>query len=292
MMVKAIVFGGSGFLGSHVADSLSERGYEVSIFDIADSKYRRDDQEMIIGDILNPDQVNKAVKGKDYIYNFAGLASLDDASTKPLRTVSLNIVGAINIMEAAIMARIKRLVYASSIYVYSQKGGFYRCSKQAAELYIEEYGRCFGMEFTVVRFGTLYGPRADAQNSIRRYLKQAIDSGEIKCQGSGEEMREYIFVRDAAELSVDILDDRYINQHIILTGHQSVKFKDMLLTIQEILGRDIRLEFSGQSKGDHYSHTPYSFIPKIGNKLVSNYYLDIGQGLLECLKEMHGDTVR
>lgn len=286
--MKAIVFGGSGFLGSHVADILSDRGYQVVIFDQNPSPYLRLDQQMNIGNILEQDQVARAVEGCNYVFNFAGIADLDDATTKPLETVKLNIMGNLNIMEACLQANIDRYVYASTIYVYSQKGGFYRCSKQASEIYIEEYQKRYGLNYTILRYGTLYGPRADERNSIFRYLKQAIETKTLNCSGTGSEMRDYIHVRDAARLSVDILDEQYKNEHIILSGHHTMRFKDMLYMIKEILGGDIEITFNNKKNDDHYAYTPYSYIPKIGNKLVNHLYIDMGQGLLECLHEIDG----
>jgi UDP-glucose 4-epimerase len=286
--VKAIVFGGSGFLGSHVADCLTRRGYGVTIFDVKPSPYLLPEQTMVVGDILDEAAVNAVIKGQDVVYNFAGIADLDDATTKARLTVQLNVQGNLNIMEGCLRTPIKRFVYASTIYVYSQKGGFYRCSKQAAEIYIEEYLHRYGLDFTILRYGTLYGPRADERNSIYRYLQQALEKGRIVCQGSGEETREYIHVADAARLTVDILHEDYRNRHIIITGHHPMKFKEMLLMIKEILGGNISIEFSGEQDAHHYSLTPYSFVPKIGHKLVDHCYLDMGQGLLECLHEMHG----
>lgn len=283
---KVIVFGGSGFLGSHVADSLTEKGYGVTVFDLKQSPFLQPGQKMVIGDILDKQVISNAVAGHDFVYNFAGIADLDDATTKPEDTVRFNVLGNLNIMEAAVQAKVKRLICASTIYVYSQKGGFYRCSKQSAEIYIEEYYRRFGLEYTILRYGTLYGPRADARNSIYRYLKQAVESNRITCSGTGEEIREYINVKDAARLSADILTDEYRNKHVIITGHHPMKFKEMILMISEMLGKDIKIEFTGKDD-DHYSFTPYSFIPKIGQKLVTNYYLDMGQGFLECLHEIH-----
>lgn len=284
--MKAIVFGGSGFLGSHVADVLSDRGYEVVVFDLQPSPYLRNDQRMIIGDILNEEAVKDAVVGCDYIFNLAGIADLDDATTKPMKTVELNIKGNLNIMEAALQNSIKRYIYASTIYVYSQKGGFYRCSKQASEIYIEEYHNRYGLEYTILRYGTLYGPRADNRNSIYRYLKQALEEDIIQCNGTGDEMRDYIHVRDAARLSVDILNDEYCNQPIIISGHHTMRFEDMLLMIKEITGKDLQIQFSNKKSEDHYAYTPYSYTPKIGSKLVNHLYVDMGQGLLECLHEI------
>ncbi|MBF0358613.1 MAG: NAD(P)-dependent oxidoreductase [Magnetococcales bacterium] len=287
--MKTVVFGGSGFLGSHVADRLSELGHEVVIFDIKPSPYLSANQSMVIGDILDLEQVQNAVDGCDFIYNFAGLADMELATNKPLATVHANITGAINIMEAAVKAKVQRLIYASSVYVYSQKGGFYRCSKQATELYLEEYQRTYGLDFTIMRYGTLYGPRAGVDNAIYRYLKQATDENKLQWNGSGEELREYIFVNDAARLSVDILDEEYLNKHVIITGHHPMKYIDMLTTIKEILGKNIPITCTNTGFESHYTQTPYSFIPKIGLKLVTNYYTDIGQGLLACLEDMYSN---
>ena len=273
-------------MGSHVADALSERGHQVRLFDQRPSPYRRSDQEMVLGDILDQGQVAEAVRGCDVVYNFAGLSDLDDATTKPLDTIQLNILGNANILEAARTAGCRRYVFASTIYVYSHRGGFYRCSKQAAESYIEEYQRRYSLEFTVLRYGTLYGPRADAHNSVYRYVQQAMTQGRIRCSGTGEEMREYLHVRDAAALSVDILADAYRNQHITITGHHPMKFRDLLLMIQEMLGGKVVIEFDAERNPAHYTQTPYTFLPTVGQKLTTNCYTDLGQGLLEYLHEL------
>lgn len=285
-MEKVIVFGGSGFLGSHVADELTRRGYAVTIFDQGESPYLGIDQCFIKGDIMDYDCVCKAVEGFDYVYNFAGIADLDDATTRPMETVRLNVMGNINVVEATIKSGVKRYIYASSIYVYSEKGGFYRCSKQASEIYLEEYHRRFNLNYTVLRYGTLYGPRADSRNAIYRYITSALRDKQIICANPND-MREYINVLDAAGLSVDILSEEFQNQHIILTGHYYMKVKDMLLVIKEILNDDVEISFKdlGDSQ-DHYSYTPYSYSPKVGKKLVSNWYVDMGQGLLECINEI------
>ena len=287
--MKVVVFGGSGFLGSHVADALTDRGYDVIVYDINESPYLQKNQRMIVGDILDKDSINEIIKGVDYVYNFAGLADLDTATTSPIETANQNILGNLNILEAACKQKVKRFIYASTIYVYSQMGGFYRCSKQSSELYVEEYQKQYGIDYTILRYGTLYGPRSNMKNSVYRYLMQALKEKRIVALGDGEEIREYINITDAAKLSVDILDKKHKNQHIIITGHHPMKYKEMLLMIKEILGGDVKIEFN-KTDSNHYKYTPYSFIPKIGNKLVSNEYIDMGQGLLECLHEIHDNN--
>lgn len=284
--MKGIVFGGSGFVGSHVADCLTEAGYEVAIFDFKPSPYLLPGQQMITGDILDQEAVLRAVQGCDYVYHFAGIADLDDATTKSLDTIKQNILGTAIVLEASRKSKIKRFIYASTIYVYSDKGGFYRCSKQAAEFYIEEYNRKFGLDYTILRYGTVYGPRADSRNSMYRYLSQALETGRIVCGGTGEETREYIYVKDAARLSVSILAQEHRNKHVIIAGHHPMKFRDMLNMIAEILGNKVDIQLTGVKNEDHYDITPYSFMPRIGHKLVSYYYVDMGQGLLECINDI------
>ena len=286
----AIVFGGSGFLGSHVADALSHAGFRVKIFDIQKSNYRTENQEMIIGDIMDLEMVKASVEGCQVVYNFAGLADVDEANNKPLEAVQLNIEGNVNILEAARLAGVERFVFASTIYVYSEAGSSYRASKQASERLVEAYNERYGLSYTIVRYGSLYGPHADMRNGIYRLLKMALLERKIKYKGSCDAMREYIHTDDAAKASVDILDKKYENQHVILTGQERMKVSDVMTMIAEMLPHEIELDFQDiqpESKTDpHYTITPYSFNPKVGKKFVSNYYVDFGQGLLQCLAEL------
>jgi UDP-glucose 4-epimerase len=215
------------------------------------------------------------------------MSDLDDATTKPLETVQHNIMGTVVLLDAAVRAGVRRVVYASTIYVYGRLGGFYRCSKQAAELYIEEYQRRYGVDYTVLRYGSLYGPRANAHNGVWLYLRQGLLEGKIVYPGTGEESREYVHVRDAAKLSVDVLTEEFANRHVIITGHHRMKAAEMLQMIREILNHRVTIEYAGAQADDaHYTAIPYAFTPAVGNKLVSHCYVDMGQGLLECLHEL------
>ena len=133
------MFGGSGFIGSHTADVLSERGYNVTIFDQVPSPWLRNDQEMIVGDVLNSDLVYEVLEGARYLYLFAGIADIDEARLRPFDTIRLNVLGPTTVLQAAVDSGIKRIVYASTMYVYSSHGSFYRASKQVAEIVIEVF---------------------------------------------------------------------------------------------------------------------------------------------------------
>jgi len=290
--MKAIVFGGSGFLGSHVADVLLEKGYEVLIFDLKPSPYLQAGQRMIEGDILDLDAVKAAVKGVSVIYNFAGIANIDEASEKPVETIRQNILGNAYILEAIKDSEPSRYVFASTVYVYSEAGSFYKSSKQACELYIEDYSNKYRIPYTILRYGSLYGPRSNESNPIFKLLKQALSEKKISHYGSGEETREYIHVEDAARCSVEILSDNFVNQHVIITGHHPIKSKDLVVMINEIMGNKLTVEFRSEKPATHYLMTAYSFNPRLGKKYVSHYYIDMGQGLLQCIEELYKRSLK
>lgn len=287
MLKKILVFGGSGFLGSHVADALDDAGYDVTIYDLKPSRYLRKSQKMIVGNILDEKRVEKAVKGADIVYNFAGIADIDEASNRPLESVKSNILGNSIILEAARKADIKRFVYASSLYVYSKTGAFYRSAKQACELLVENYHEVFGLQYTILRYGSLYGPRSDEKNFIHTIIKQALLHKKITRYGDGEELREYIHVLDAAKGSVQILAKEFAEQYVILTGNQQTRVRDLLIMIKEMLDNKISVEFLKPKESYHYEVTPYSFAPKTGKRLVSSTYLDLSQGILESIYSMY-----
>lgn len=285
-MEKVVVFGGSGFLGSHVSDELSKRGYDVTIFDLVKSPFLRDDQKMEFGSILEREQVEAACEKAHYVYNFAGLADINEAKDKPIETANLNIIGNLNILEASKKHKIKRFIYASTVYVYSSSGSFYRASKEASESFVELYEEKYRLPFTILRYGSLYGRRADLRNTIHRFIYSALKDGVIKYQGTGEELREYIHAIDAANASVAILDPIYENKHIVITGSQCVKVHEIMKMISEILEGKAEIICENLGLEAHYNITPYTYKPKISKKLIMNPFVDMGQGVLDCVYEI------
>lgn len=286
--LNVLVTGGAGFLGSHISDELSNRGHNVTVVDLNKSQWLREDQEMVIGDITDSDFLDKVLEGKDVVYHLAALADLNKAKTKPLDTVKINVLGTVNLLETAVKKNVKRIVFASSVYVYSREGGFYRCSKQACENYIEEFNRMYNLDYSILRFGSLYGPRADEANGVYRLLTQAMENGKVKHRGSPKDKREYIHVLDAAKLSVDILDDSYKNTHVVITGNDVLRIEELFFMFSEILGKEIEEQYiEGEEWDGHYRVTPYTFTPKTGKKLTTPHYVDMGQGILQVIEEIY-----
>lgn len=284
--MRIFVTGGSGFLGSHVCDALSDAGHDVTIFDVQPSPYLREDQRMITGDILDRKALEEYLEGMDVVYHFAGIADIDECAEKPVETARVNIMGTVQLLDICARIGIKRFVFASSVYVFSASGYFYRSSKRACEGFIDDFAQQYGLKYTCLRYGSLYGPRADMRNSIYRLLKEAMQTGRMVYKGNGEEQREYIHVLDAARSSVEILDPKFENQNVILTGIERYRYIELLEMIQEIFGGGVELDIEPTDRKAHYRLTPYSFTPTLGHKLVNNPYVDFGQGILECLKEL------
>lgn len=285
-MDKVVVFGGSGFLGSHVADELSSRGYEVVIFDRVASPYLQQNQAMVVGDLLDRPSVRNVVAGARYVYHFAGVSDIGESTRIPWETMHTNVMGTCAVLDACVASGTERLVFASSMYVYCELGSFYRVSKQSCEKLIEEYGREFGFGYTILRIGTPYGPRANHFNSIRNMLNQAINEKKITHKGVPGDVRDYIHVSDAAREAVQLLDERYRNQHVIVTGHQAVPLDRLTALIREMLTDDIEIEYLSTGNRHHYQVTPYAYKPAKALKVVPQDYLDLGQGLLELLYEL------
>jgi len=288
-MKKVVVFGGSGFLGSYVADELTQRGYDVTIVDLFKPRHLQDKQKFKKADILNIKDIKEILKNTNVVYNFSAIAELDEATEDPLKTFHVNVMGNLNILEACKgIGSIDRFVYASSAYALSSDGSFYGISKQTSEKLTEEYYKKYGLKYTVIRYGSLYGERASHNNYIYKLLRNALQSGELHYKGDGEDLREYIHAADAAKLSVDILEDRqYENEHIILTGTERLKRIELITMINEIMENKLKVKQLSDKHSGHYKITPYSYHPSVAKKLVANPFIDLGQGLLKCIQEIN-----
>ena len=285
--MKITVFGGSGFLGSHICDKLSNAGHRVTIVDLRPSPWLRPDQTMLTGDILDEGVVGEAVEQTDMVFNYAGIADIGEANARPVDTARINVLGNVMLLEACRKAGIRRYVFASSLYVYGKSGGFYRCSKQACEIYIENYQAMHNLPYTILRYGSLYGPRADSRNAIHRFVHEALTSGTITYYGAPTALREYVHVDDAAAATLSVLDNEFENQNIIISGNQPMRVGDLFRIIGEMLGSGLSINYQDDPDSGHYQITPYSFMPKIGRKLMPPLSVDLGQGILRVMEEEH-----
>ena len=156
-----------------------------------------------------------------------------------------------------------------------------------SELFIESFAEKNDMDYVILRYGSLYGNRADNRNSLHRIVESAIKNKKIDYYGDGNETREYIHVKDAADLSVEALDNKYCNQILMLTGTKSIKYGDLLEMIKEMFQNEVKIVMHPKKSNTHYKMSPYSFNPKMAKKLVCNPHIDLGQGILNLIEKIH-----
>jgi UDP-glucose 4-epimerase len=289
-MKKILVFGGFGFLGHYLVNELLNRGYQVTVADIHENEKVKGDITYVKCDITSKENVENVFKNKqfDVVYNLAGFANLDISIKYPIDTIQLNVIGNMHILEECVKNNIFRFVYASSAYAMSNKGSFYGISKLASEKIIEEYLKKYNLPFTILRYGSVYSERSYDNNYIYNLVKSAVLEGEINHNGDGNEMREYIHAADASKLSVDVIESEdFKNLHVILTGNERMKRSDLFNMVKEILNDQVEINYKNDGYHNHYNFTPYSFEPSVSRKLSANPHIDMGQGLLECVRSVH-----
>lgn len=282
--MRVLVTGGSGFLGSHVSDVLVQRGHSVVVLDL--QAPASSGREFVHGDIRDRDSVLKAVQGCDAVFHCAAIADLDAARSAPQDAIEVNVTGTLVALECAGAAGVQRFIHASSVYVLSKAGSIYRTTKQAAENLVQDLSAQLDVESTILRFGSLYGPRADANNAILRLVTQAVRDQRIDFWGDGSEIREYIHIADAAELAVDALDAKYAGQVLHITGRERITTLELVVMINEMLGGQVDISLGDQPFEGRYRITPYSFEAVTARRIVRDTYIDLGLGLLETIKQV------
>jgi len=291
-MKKVLVTGGNGFLGHHIVRELSNRGIETIVYDIAKSNFIDDMIKtgyvhFVEGDVLDISKLEYAMEGCDTVFHTAAIANLDDAVNQPVKTMEVNVLGTVNCLEAARMQNVDRFVFASSVYVGGNWGSFYRISKQTGESLCKTYCDEFDLDYSIIRYGSLYGREANDWNFLYAVLKQLLLCKEYTYYGSPDALREYIHINDAARETVNITENSsFKNKAVLITGHQKMSHKEFFNMIQEILGTNIKINFVNDDKNSHYKITPYSFEPDIPLRINLPTYIDINEGILDCLKEV------
>ncbi|MGD1004235.1 MAG: NAD(P)-dependent oxidoreductase [Methanoregulaceae archaeon] len=290
--MRALVTGGSGFLGSYLVKELVKGNHEAVIYDLAipdEFKNSADSSqvEYIQGDILNYPALCAAMKDCDIVFHTAAIADIDITRTMPQQTMQINVVGTANCLEAARHAGVKRFLFASSVYTAGKWGSFYRVSKQAGESLCKTYHNEFGLNYTILKYGSLYGRDANHWNFIYIACKALLTTGEFTYISSKDAVREYIHIFDAARETVRIAEDpTFSNKSVLITGHQRMKIEEFFSMLKEIIGKDVTIYYTPAEQHKHYIISPYSFEKDVPIRVNLSTYVDISEGILDCLREV------
>ena len=294
-MKRVLVTGGSGFLGHHIVKELCSQGIETIVYDTVESNYINDYLNTGLvhfakGDIRDISTLDSTMKGCDTVFHTAAIANIDVTSKRPLDTMNVNVMGTVNCLEAARNQNIERFVYASSVYVAGTRGSFYRVSKQTGESLCKTYFEEFDLNYSIIRYGSLYGREPNHWNFLYTVLKKLLTEKEFTYYASPDAMREYVHINDAARETVKIaLNSEFKNKAVLITGHQKMSMREFFDMIQEILGQTLKINYVNDDKHNHYKITPYSFEPDIPLRINLSTYIDISEGVLDCAKEVQNE---
>ena len=282
--MKALVTGGAGFIGSHVVDKLMDKGVQVRVYDIMPP--HRKDVEYYQGSLLELDNLRMALGGSDVIFHLAAVADVKEVYDDPHYAESINVRGTINVLEAARRSEIKRVIYASTIWVYSDctsdfvdekthlppPSHFYTATKLASEYYCLTYARLYGLGTTILRYGIPYGPRARPGAVIPVFVTKALRGEPLTIAGDGSQFRKFVYVEDLAEGSALALKSIANNKIYNLEGNEKISIKQIAENIQKILNKkDVRIEhaparpadFSGKEISNELARKELGWEPRV-----------------------------
>lgn len=305
--MRALVTGGSGFIGANVVKQLQKQGIKVRVYDMA---YPVDlpDVEFYHGSLLDPMAMGFAILGCDYVIHLAAVADVNDVFADPVNAEQINVRGTLNVLDAARRAKnVKRVVYASTIWTYSDvKEEFiteetlipppthlYTATKLAGEHYCRAYSQLYKVPYTILRYGIPYGPRARGATVISKFVSMALEGKNITIDGDGLQFRKFVHVTDLARGNVLALKPEGENQIYNLEGTEKVSIKQLAEWMKEYANPKISVVHTparaGDFKGVEISNE--KAFKHLGWKPEIDFLTGLKQVIAEKKKEKNDDPV-
>jgi UDP-glucose 4-epimerase len=246
--MRVLVTGGGGFIGSHVVDRLLAGGITPRVFDLSASPYHSPlEVETFTGSITDPANLDLAMRDCDAVIHLAAVADVGHVHADPVLAEEVNTRGTLNVLEAACRAKVDRVVYGSTTWVYSDcveqevdeetpipaPRHLYTATKLAGETYCAGYAELFDLESTVLRFGIPYGPRARAAGVVAKFTDLAFEGKALTIAGDGSQTRSFIYVEDLADGIVAALKPEAAGRTYNLSGEEVVTILEIAERVQE-----------------------------------------------------------
>lgn len=273
-MTNYLVTGGAGFIGSHIATALVERGDRVRVLDnlstgtCANLSHVKDKVEFIEGDLLDRNMVEQAVDGVDIVYHQAALASVPRSVEKPLDTNAACVTGTLTVLDAARRANVKRVIYAGSSSAYGNQLvkskhesnlptplSPYAAAKLAGEYYCSAFTETYGLETVSIRYFNVFGPRQDPNSEysavIPLFVTAMLAGRRPTIFGDGKQSRDFTYVDNvvAGNLAAAEAPDAVGKVVNVACGRQ-FSLLDLVASINKVLGTSIEPEFAPARPGD------------------------------------------
>src|SRR4051794_17822322 len=261
--MRGLVTGGSGFIGSHVVDALVAAGHEPLIYDLRESPHHPA-VAAVVADLDDLDRLTTAMEGCSAVLHLAASADVTEVLTDPVEAERRNARGTLHVLEAARRAGVGRVVYASTIWAYSDTPAvchdeslplhppahLYTATKLAGEMYCHAYGELYGVEHTILRFGIPYGPRARPAAVVPAFVARALSGEPLTIAGDGSQSRRFVYVEDLADGVVRALAPCAANRTYNLVGAEDVTIQDIADTVRAVVG-DVCIEHVPGRTGDY-----------------------------------------
>lgn len=269
-----LVTGGAGFIGSHIATALVERGEKVRVLDnlcmgkIENLSHLQGKIEFIEGDISDPDAVAKAMKGVEVVFHQAALASVPMSLDNPLATNNACVTGTVTVLKAAVDAKVRRLVYAASSSAYGdqptsskretdlpQTLSPYAAAKLAGEYYLQAFYHSFGLETVGLRYFNVFGPRQDPDSPysavIPIFVTRLLSGKPPIVYGDGLQSRDFTFVANVVNGNLLASEKPGVAGRIInmADGRQTTLLR-LIELLNEMLGTTTKIDFQPPRVGD------------------------------------------
>jgi len=260
--MKVLVTGGAGFIGSHVVDCLAAQGIAPLIFDHHRSAFHLD-VEHFIGSVLDVEALRMAMTDAQAVIHLAAVADVREVLEDPVYAETVNTRGTMCVLEAARRMRVKRVIYGSTTWVYSDcpeaevdedtpippPCHLYTATKLASEHYCRAYAALYDVEYTILRFGIPYGPRARDGAVIPIFVSKALKGEPLTVSGNGLQFRQFVYVEDLAGGVVLALNPAAVNRIYNLDGHDCITISEIVGTLQGLLG-DVQVSKTPARPGD------------------------------------------
>ena len=261
--MKVLVTGAAGFIGQALARHLKELNIETRGMDLV--KCPVEAIERYTGSILDLNDVNHAVRGCDTVVHLAAMLGVRRSEIKKMETLNINIQGTINILEACVKERVKKIIFASSSEVYGRQQkmpiceaapvnpiSIYAVSKLAAEEYVKAYSHNYGFKYSIARFFNIYGPGQVAEFVIPRFIKALKEDKAPLIYGTGEQIRTFCYVDDAVEAASQLLLSNKSDSETFNIGddQEPITMKELALKIIRLSGKKIEPHFISMAQAD------------------------------------------
>ena len=299
--MRALITGGAGFIGSHLAAGLRARGWDVRVIDDLRTGHRRNlaglEVEFTEGSILDAALVKRAMAGVDYVFHLAALVSVPESVREPRACVELNVLGLLNVLEAAAGAGVRKLCFASSAALYGNNPAVpkreamrpeprspYAVTKLDGEYYSAQFAASGRLPTVALRYFNVFGPRQDPAGAyaaaVPVFMRQALAHEPITIHGDGGQTRDFIFVRDVVAANV------FVATHPALTGvynagyGRQITILDLARKIVRLAGSRSEIRHAPERPGDvRHSRADVGALLRAGFQPVSSLEAGLGETL-------------